>query len=276
MIKQYSFFAYWRKKDVEFLNSLGLKEDIEEGADVFLIEESETYNKIIAHYSKKNSLFSKTKLEKFSCVFTGVIFSKEELDQGRVYDLIDTGVSKGFPLPEDTFEDDIFTYDCRKCESGKKQKAPFRITKPKWKKNEVNFTLRDRDFIFFKKDFFQEVLAPLGLKSREVIIHNTGKITEDVVQLIIPEAKSKLLIEGTTYDREKPCEKCNIKQYSIQTLDFFPAFENKFEFLICKTKEEFLGGRRRIIITKTFCDLLVKHKVIKFNTNHLTPMVKVK
>lgn len=277
MIKYYSFFAKWRKKDVDFLNSLKLNRLIEEGYFGFGIDEGDVYEKILSHYSEKDSLFSKTKPPEFSITFGNVTFSKKELDESKYYELRFTGESKGDPKPDDyeAFEENTFSFKCKYCKNGKKQKTPFRIGKIKWIKDQVNFTLRDPDFMFFKKEFFQEVLEPLGLKSCDVIKDNNSKISDDVVQLIIPAAKEKLLIEGTIYDKEIPCPKCNVKQYSVQTLDFFPPFEKETDFLICKTQEEFLGGRRRIIITKEFSNLLQKHKIIKYNSNHLTPMKNI-
>lgn len=272
MIKHFSFFANWRKKDVDFLNSLTLDRKIEQGYFGFKVEEGDVYERIMEHFSKKDSLFSKTKPEEFSCTFPMVSFSIEELEKAKYYELAFSGESKGVPQPESCFEQNTFNYACNLCKRGKEQKAPFHIKEVEWNKNQVNFTLRDPDYIFFKKSFFKEVLQPLGLKFRKVIIHKMDKVSDDIVQLKIPFSKSKLIIDGTTYDNEMPCEKCGVKQYSIQTLDFFPPFKEEYDFYICKTQEEFIGGRKRIIISKKFCNLLVKYKIIKFNTWNLTPM----
>ncbi len=272
MIKHFSFFAKWRKKDVDFLNSLKLDKTVEEGYCGFLITEGEVYEEIMAHFSKKDSLFTKTKPEEFSCTFATVSFSMKELEEAKYYELRATGDSKGDPQPQSSFENKTFNFKCENCNNGKEQIAPFRIKKIKWKKGQVNFTLRDPDYIFFKKDFYQDILKPRGLKSKEVIIHKTGIVSEDIVQLEIPLSESKLNIENSAYDNETPCNECTHKQYSVQTLDYFPPFEKEFDFHICKTQEEFLGGRRRIIISKEFCNLLVDHKILKFNTWELTPM----
>ncbi len=56
-----------------------------------------------------------------------------------------------------------------------------------------------------------------------------------------------------------------------------PSFKTDFDFLICKT-QEFFGetethqAMKRIIISKEFCNILVKHKVINYNTNEIYPM----
>jgi len=272
MIKHFSFFAKWRKKDVDFLNGLKLDKTIKEGYCGFLVSEGEGYEEIIAHFSKKDSLLKRTKPEEFSCTFATVSFSTMELEEAKYYELRATGDSKGDPQPQSSFENKMFNFECESCKNGKEQIAPFRIKQIKWKNGQVNFTLRDPDYIFFKKDFYQAILKPLGLKSKEVIFHKTGKVSEDIVQLEIPLSESKLHIANSAYDNEIPCDECKVKQYSVQTLDYFPSFEEEFDFHICRTQEEFLGGRKRIIISKNFCNLLVKHKILKFNTWELTPM----
>ena len=140
-------------------------------------------------------------------------------------------------------------------------------------KKQLGFSLEwEFEFIFFKKEFFQEVLAPLGLQSMEVLNYKTGKVLEDTVQLIVLIAKSKLLLENSAYDIHPLTETGGFKQYVLQTLDFFPPFENEFDFHICYSQEELLRGHRKIIISKEFCKLLVKHKIIKYNTWNLTPL----
>lgn len=119
------------------------------------------------------------------------------------------------------------------------------------------------------------MLKPLGLQSKKVIHHKTGNILEDIIQLVIPEAQSELNIKGDVFRKRDSCPRCGCTQYGLQILDFFPKFCDDFEFHICKRIEEFSGGLRRIIISKSFCDLLVKHKVIKFNTNQLIPVKQV-
>lgn len=159
--------------------------------------------------------------------------------------------------------------------TNKKQIASFRIKKPKWGKKKVCFNLGlEYEFIYFKKEFFQEVLAPLGLKSIEVINHSTDKSLEDTLQLIIPTAKSKLLLENSAYNTHTLNETGVYKQYAVQTLDFFPPFVKAFDFNICYSQEDFYIGIKKNIISKVFCDILVKHKVVPYDTWNLTPLKK--
>ncbi len=272
MIKCYSFFAKWRKKDVEFLNSLDLNKTIKEGYDGFWVEEDDRYKRIIKHYSKKESLLNKVKPKEFKVNHSWCKFSKEDLDNAKYYMLGTTGAPKGYPQPKDTYKKEVFNFEeCNLTKINKVQIAPFRIKKPNWAKNQVNFSLNwEWDFMFFKKDFYQEVLAPLGLKYKEVLQHGTGKPLEDTIQLDIPVAQSKIHLEGSAYDIYE--SRCGKKQYARQYLDFFPPFEKEFDFHICYTQEEFDDGFKRIIITKEFCELLVQHKIIKYVSNHLIPM----
>jgi hypothetical protein len=272
MIKHYSFFANWRKKDVDFFNSLDPSINIKEGYFGFKVQNETIYKKIIEHYSQEDSFFSKNKPKDYSCTFATVSFTKKELDAANYFELIEIGDSFGNPQPEN-YKNKIFKYNCGKCFNNKTQIDAFRLSKTKIKNNQINFAFHvEPDFMFFKKDFYQEVLKPLGLQCRELIIHENNKISDNFIQLIIPEAKSNLLINGTTYDKRNECQKCGRVQYSNLTQDFFPAFEKDFDFHICKTQEEFLGGNKRIIISKEFCKLLLKYKLIKYNTWQITPL----
>ncbi len=233
-------------------------------------------NKIITHYSKKDSLFSKTKPPEFSFTFQLATFSKEELDNANYYALGSIcQKNNGFPEPQKAlkYQDIIFEYTDKRYGVNKKQIAPFRVKKPKYGKKYKGFYLDwEFEFAFFKKVFFDEVLAPLGLQSMEVLDYKTMKPLEDTVQLIIPLAKSKLLLENSAYDIHTKEETGGYKQYALQTLDFFPPFETDFDFHICYSQEELLRGHRKIIISKEFCKLLVKHKIIEYSTDFLTPL----
>jgi len=281
MIKYRRIHSTWTKKEALFLSKYNIK--VTEGYDSFDIEEQNLYRELKKkNFGKINSLFSQNK-NIVSDTILGCEFSIDELDSANYFVLLNFGKPKGYPLPT---TGDIFGYldvtrekYCKHCAIYVNQPNPFRIkSEPKWAKNQVNFSLNwIFDEMFFKKEFFQEVLQPLGLKSRNVNINTSEKIAKTVVQLVIPEAKSKLLIDNTIYNTEKPCENCGYKKYSQQILDFFPPFEKKFDFLICKTQESFgeTGTQmayRRIIISKKFCEILANHKIIKYNTFNIFPL----
>lgn len=284
MKRVYYAFADWRKKDVDFINTLEVSNKIEIGADSFSIEEGADYFNLLDYYSKKESLFRNIKPKEFRIQHANCMFSKEDLDNAKYYAISSIPPyetpSNRYPQPNkkrdyipEVFSGDIYKHSIYYYVNCKKQIAPFKIKKPKWKKNEVCFNLGlESEYTVFKKEFYQEVLAPLGLQSMDVLDYKTGEPLKDAVQLIIPTAKSKLLIENSAYDIINKKETRGYKQYALQTLDFFPPFEKEFEFHICYSQEYFGGGIQRIIISKEFCDLLVKHKIIEYSTHHLTPL----
>lgn len=70
-----------------------------------------------------------------------------------------TGAPKGFPLPKDSYRDIVFSSECGNYRVNRTQIAPFRIKKPKWNKNQVNFSMDwEWDCMFFKKEFYRDVL----------------------------------------------------------------------------------------------------------------------
>lgn len=283
MKKLYSISAVWREKDVDFLNKLNISRNIEKGMCIFSIEEGDGYDKIINRYSKKDSLFKKIKPKEFEIILASVIFTKEELNNAKYYAIQFLGSESSesrYPRPYKNQEYELEVFNSNRYKSGKayeiankKQIAPFQIKKPKWKKKEVCFNLGlEYEYTLFKKEFYQEVLAPLGLKAMEVLDYKTGKPLEDTIQLVIPLAKSKLLLENSAYDIHSKGETGGYKQYAVQTLYFFPPFEKEFDFHICYSQEEFYIGHKKIIISKEFCNLLVEHKIINYDTWNLTPL----
>ncbi|TCP22377.1 hypothetical protein EV195_11226 [Tenacibaculum skagerrakense] len=270
MEKRYLFSAYWRKEDVEFLKQFKLSRNIQEGFKGFTVDEK-THDLIMMRYNKKN-IFRSIKPKEFQVIFTGVTFTQEEIDNAKYYVLYSVGDPIGYPQPEQGYAKQVFDFkECNFIRNKRKQKAPFRIKKPKWKKNQLSFSLHwEHDILFFKREVYEEIFAPQGLKCIDVLDHKTGKPLECTIQLDIPTAKSKLLIDGTAFDIYEP--NCGVKQYSGKTLDFFPPFENNFEFNICYTQEEFDNGYKRILISKEFCKLLVEAKIIKYEFGYLSPM----
>ena len=176
---------------------------------------------------------------------------------------------------EHTFVGELYASGTINCMNNKIQKNPFRIIKPRGKKK-ICFSLGSEfEYICFKKSFFLAVLAPLRLQYIEVLNHKTGLPLEDTVQLIIPLAKSAVLLEGSAYDIHTIEETDGFKQYAHQRLDFFPPFAKEVpDFHICYTNENFYGGKRKIIISKSFCNLLVEHNIIKYDYGHLIPLTE--
>ena len=281
MIKHYYFYGDWRKKDLQFFRSLDVKADVE-GSRFIYVPEGAIYEKITQYFSKKDSLFTKTKPKDYCSELMQVSFSKSELDAANYYAMNSMGGEAPpalWPRPdnylETTFMGELYTVGRVTRMNNKIQINPFRIIKPRGNKK-ICFNLGlEYEYICFKKSFFLEVLAPLGLQYIEVLNHKTGLPLEDTVQMIIPLAKSTVLLEGSAYDIHNKEETDGFKQYAIQSLDFFPPFAKEVaDFHICYTNENFYGGKRKIIITKSFCNLLVEHNIIKYDYGHLIPLAK--
>ena len=174
MKKNYSFFAKWRKKDVEYLNSLKLNKVIKEGYDGFWVEEGDVYEVIMNKFSKKG-FFSSDTPEGFSVKQSGVTFSKKEIESAKFYNLIGTGSPIAVAQP-DNYREIVFSSECGNYRVNKKQISQFSIEPIKLKKNQKNFTIAGEwDKMFFNKEFYQEALKPLGLKFFEVLDYKTGK-----------------------------------------------------------------------------------------------------
>ncbi|WKB83059.1 hypothetical protein QYR09_08440 [Cellulophaga lytica] len=283
MKKLYYIYANWRKNDVDFINSLDISKKIDIGPCSFSLKEGEDLDKIVNHYSKKDGLFSKTKPKDFEIKQASCLFTKEELNNSKYYaiELLGSETSTNrWPQPnkKQEYQEQIFIFDKYKngqiiSIANKKQISPFKIMPPKWKKTEVCFNLGlEYEYILFKKEFYTEALAPLGLEAMEVIDYKTNKILDDTVQLIIPNAKSKLLLKNSAFDIYPKEQTGGFKQYTTQTLDFFPEFETDFNFHICYSLEDFLGGHKKIIISKEFSKLLINHNIISKNKEGLVPL----
>ncbi|MGD1946555.1 MAG: hypothetical protein ACFB0A_09920 [Croceivirga sp.] len=238
--------------------------------------DKDLFDKIVQYFNGKDGLFKKRKPEGFNASPASVSFNKEEFNSANIYNLRFTGDSLGNPEPFESYPFNTFKIECVECLSGKKQMHNFRMNPKKLKKYQKSFILFDYDIIFFERDFYISFLKPLGLSSRDIINHKTGEVLQEVVQLDIPEAKSKLVIQGHEFGESEICDGTGKTQYGMQTLDFFPPFEEEFDFTICKTREEFIGGLKRILISRDFMKLLVEHKIVKYNQYQLTPVKKDK
>ncbi len=274
MTKTYYFFGEWRKKDIDFLNSLGLDRDVELGADSFSIREGEIYSKIIDHFSKKKPLFGKVRPEGYICRPSTTLFSKQDLDESPYFWLRGAAVHITGFSPYDAKYEDMFDFECSECRTARKQLQHYRFSEPKLGKKNAAFVLHYQDDLFFKKDFYEKVLHPYGVGCQDYIVAATGKVSESYVQLELPIAKSPLHIEGTAYDTEEHCGTCGRKQYSIQILDFFPPFKESFDFHLCKTQEMF-GGSQRVMISRELTERLLEEKVLKYVDYQLVPIASI-
>ncbi|WP_024772336.1 hypothetical protein [Aquimarina macrocephali] len=261
MIKRRFISGDWTSKEVQSFKKLDIH--INEGFSHFVVEES-----IICDRMEK--LLTSHKGE-VTNIPTSAIFIKEEIDKAQ-YVAITLG-NKEYPQPQqniDSYRRNTYeiTFPVSSCGYKEKQIAPFRIKQePKWKKNEVMFSLHwEYDSVLVEKTFYEDVFKPMGLDSRDVIIHKSGKISETVVQLIVPVAESPLNMENSWYSQHKEIlDCCGRIRYTPTSGDFLPSFKEPINNPICLTQEIF-GSEgnsfRRIIVSKELLNILFNKKVI--------------
>lgn len=266
------FSANWRKKDLDFLKNLGLAKNLKTGQGHFTVSNPELCEKIFEYFERPDGFLKKVKPDKYYSIPASVTFEPDEFKSAESYLLGFTGDSAGEPQPFSTYPHNTFAFECSACYSGKKQENNFQVGTIRLKKSQHNFILYDYDILFFRRDFFKKYLEPIGLKCRELLSYPSGNILKDFVQLIIPEAESKLDSQGYEFGKSEKCEECGNVQYGMQILDFFPQFTQQFPYEICKTQEEFGKGMRRIVVSEKFAKFLVEQKIVKYNQYQLTPV----
>lgn len=191
-------------------------------------------------------------------------YNKSDINKTTVFRL--NGFNEiGYPQPEDSFEYIKSTYDthqyCDVCGIGKIQNHSIRICKePNIIKKifEPNWIA---DEFFVRKDIYQDVFFKYGIDKWDVLIHKTGKKSENYFQLKIPIIEA----EFVKYDFPiEKCKKCNRVKYIENVKGFFPALKlANLKYHLFKTKDIFgVGGGayNSIFISKfLYNELLVQN-----------------
>lgn len=272
MKKVYYFFAEWRKRDVQFLNSLDLSKTIEEGSCSFSVEEGDSYHKIMEHFTKENGLFSKTKPNDFYTTVANVSFSNEELESAQSYTTT-LGRGKLEPFWDDSaqWKAELFGGQCDQCgQPIGKQESPW-VLKKDFKNLEKSPLVGFEGlggFLFCGKELANKIQKEFGIGQIEVLIGKNRRVSEHLVQLDIPLATQKLKVNGNEFgqpfedNKYVDCPVCFQQTYTNQTLDFFPPFEKDFKFDIVLTQEWF-GWFRRIVVSRRFMDFCFEYRLLK-------------
>ena len=116
-------------------------------------------------------------------------FSDAELDGAQFLGLIASG-QFGYPEPSEDWGYLDATFDasehCRICGVGAKQIAPFRLKEPPTaRKNSVIQLNWIFDEYFVASGVWASVFKPSGVRSRPVVLHQTGRVIESTVQIRI-------------------------------------------------------------------------------------------
>ncbi len=259
MIRRRFISGDWTSKEVQSLQKLGIKVSI--GYSNFIIEEGETYNRL--------ERLLKNHRGKLTNIYTSSVFTVKEINDSDYLSII--LANKGYPQPQqniESYREKTFEINCSSCGYKDKQITSFRIKdEPKWKKNEVLFSLYwEYDSVFVKKEFYEKIFRPLNIDHRDVLIHKSGKVAETVVQLIPPISPSSLLMKDSWYSKHAETTNCcNRIRYTSTIGDFLPSFEFNPNISICLTQEIF-GSEgntfRKIIVNKKIFNLLVERETI--------------
>lgn len=250
----HNIFSDWDKKQAAILEQHGI--NIELGYYSFWIEENELYGKLKPYFDKwdiKETVVSK--------------FTEEEENNAKRLILLSPWAN-GYPMPDSDNGYQKTTYDnteyCNTCGMGLKQKEPFRLKKaPNWSGHKRMFSLNwVFDELFVRKDFYESLFKPIGIKSERVLLYKKETVIEDTVQLVIPETDIVLTLEDYSFEI---CKDCNRKRYDLINKGFFPSFkEDVSNMQIFKSNERFGTGanaRKYIFISQTLRKELLKAKI---------------
>ncbi len=244
----------WDKRKAKVLEKFGVI--VESGFNKLIIEENSTYQQLMPYFDEwkvNDYVVSK--------------FSEEEENNAKRLILLSPWAN-GYPMPDGDNGYQHTTYDntenCNTCGMGLKQKEPFRLKKaPNWSGHKRMFSLNwVFDELFVRKDFYESLFKPIGIKSKKVLLYKKETVIEDTVQLIIPETEVPLNLEGYPFEI---CVDCNRKRYDLINKGFFPSFiEDVGDMKIFKSKEWFGTGasaRKYIFIEQSLRKEFLKSKI---------------
>lgn len=250
----HNIFLSWDKDQVKILWQFGVKAEL--GYFSFWLEENETYWQLKPYFDKwgvQETIISK--------------FSDEEKDAAKQLVFLSPWAN-GYPMPDNDGGYRKATYDdsdyCNTCGRGLKQKEPFRLKKaPNWSGHKKMFSLNwIFDEFFVRKDVYESLFKPIGIKSEKVLLYKKETVIDDTVQLIIPEMETSLTLEGYPF---LICKDCNRKRYDLINKGFFPSFKDDVKDIkILKSKEWFGSGasaRKYIFVSQALRRKFVKHGI---------------
>jgi hypothetical protein len=194
----------------------------------------------------------------------------DKLDIANARWLVLAGLSEfGYPQPEDTFDYLYDVYDmknyCEGCGINKgEQKGSFHIKsdKIKAKMSQLYWT---NDQVFVKKEIYESFFKPKNILSRPVIIHRSGKISEEIVQLDLTQCDWQ---SDFSYQNIEVCKICNTTKYNFMPQDFFPAFPREPEIEMFHSVEHFGSGAaafKLIYLSQDICRFMIDEKIARWH-----------
>lgn len=272
MIRKYMIFAKWRKKDIDLLKTFNLPIPLKTGYLNMPVDEGITLEKIKKHYKKKDLLFSKTRPEKFNIKFIGCSFTKEEKEAAKSYSLrIGTGKLEHIDSHHAyAWKYRIYDKVCEECQMPiGKQSKPWVLKRDFKQLDKYPFLGFESipGYVFCGKHIANMIKKEFGIGNRKVLIGKQERVSEYLVQLDIPISPYKLNMDSNRYgdpyesNNWTNCTTCNQYIYTNQERDFFPSFQQFFDFDMLPTQEWF-GWYRRIVLSKKFINFCLEKKLL--------------
>lgn len=253
---KYTYSVNWTEEQVKLMKSLGIF--VKPGLDRLDIEGGTLHDAVYPYMDKWGYIEGRA---------IGTSYTLQEIDNSSLLVFLPDWTN-GYPQPDNTHEWLNSTYDlsayCDKCGCGVVQKQSFRLKKnPVWKNRKI-FTLEwVYDELFLKKEIYDSLFRLLGFGYKPVLLHNSGEIIEDVVQLQIPITEIELDTSGLRFEI---CNKCEKIKYINQIEGFFPRFMNTLpqsQYLF--RSREFYGSgafaARWIFVTQELRQMLLSKDV---------------
>lgn len=172
-----------------------------------------------------------------------------------------------YPQPKEGYK--RATYDdadyCSTCGIGLKQRDAFRMLgEPKWGTRSILQLNWIMDEYFVHPEIWNKVFRPLGIDSRPVVHHRTGRQLETIVQLSVTKRATSLV--SAEQFKVSQCSVCKRKKLSGVCLGRFPHVEIPSGQHMAKTIDYF-GGEggpaawNEIIISSELYKAIFDHKL---------------
>ena len=207
----------WDEKQVEFLRQHGIKTEV--GIGKFKIYDLNLYKELSPFFDKWEVALD----------FLGTDFTTKEIKSAE-YSILAKWTTFGYPMPDHNLGYLYNTYEtnkmCSECGIGIVQKEDFRVRKvpnyPFWGLGWIF------DEFFVRKDFYEIVFKPLGIKCRPLRKYKDNSIIDSYVQLVIPVTDESL--DLSTYEFET-CPKCGVKKFNPKTFGYYPLQDHPLPFI---------------------------------------------
>jgi hypothetical protein len=180
-------------------------------------------------------------------------YTQDELDDTDVL-IMRPSWHHGYPQPTELDnEAHVFgfqraTYDLSAycpCGIGAKQIAPFRMKKqPVWGRRSIMQLNWVFDEYFVRPEIWEALFRPFGIEKRPVLVHSTGAVMDNVVQLVISQ-ETEANTDGLDY-KTCPYHRCQSRKYMPSGEGHFPG-PREMVMPICRSRQYFCDAAFNLI-----------------------------